>query len=295
MKKMILFAAVAMFSVAFVSCQKKAEEKSINAAVDSLSYAIGHENAQQTKQRLAMMDIDTAYMDAFIKGLREGAKAVGDKKKQAYNAGVAFGLDMMFQHKGMSQRLFSNDSTKMLSMKQMLKGYEDALKGKENIMKAEDINGLAMRIIAQQFEGNKQAGEKFLADNAKKSGVKTLKSGVQYKVIKEGTGAIPTDTSFVKLHYEGRTIDGKVFDSSYEKNEPIVMRPVEFVKGFGDALVHMPVGSTWEVYIPQHLAYGERGAGQEISPYSTLIFKIEVLGIEKKAPQPQMPQGVQMQ
>lgn len=281
MKKLIIIAAVILTSAAFVSCQKKAEEKTINATIDSLSYAIGHEQAQQTKQRLGMMGIDTTYMDAFIKGLQAGAKAGKDKKKQAYNAGVAFGLDMMFNHKGMSQRLFSNDSTKSLSMKNMIKGYTDALKGKANIISSEELNNMAMRIHAKAFEKNKLNGEKFLKENAKKKDVKTLESGVQYKVIKTGTGAIPTDTSFVKLHYEGRHIDGKVFDSSYERKEPVVIRPVEFIKGFADALVKMPVGSVWEIYVPQESAYADRGAGDAVEPYEALIFKVEVLGIEK--------------
>lgn len=291
MKKMILFAAVVFASAAIVSCDKKTEDNSANSKIDSLSFAIGCEQAQQVKQRLAMMEIDTAYMDAFIKGLRDGANAVDDKKKQAYNAGVAFGLDLMFSHKGLSRRIFSNDSTKTLSMKQMLEGYISGLKGKANILTPEKINEMAMSIRAKEFEKNKEAGAKFLEENAKKAGVKKLKSGVQYKVIKEGNGAIPTDSSYVKLHYEGRTIDGKVFDSSYERKEPVTVQPSQYIKGFADALVHMPVGSVWEVYIPADLAYGEREAG-EIAPYSTLIFKIEVLAIEKSAPKPQMPANI---
>ena len=110
--------------------------------------------------------------------------------------------------------------------------------------------------------------------------MKKLKSGVQYKVIKEGTGAIPADTSTVKVHYEGKTIDGNVFDSSYKRGEPITLRANQVIKGWTDALVHMPVGSVWEVYIPQELAYGEREQGT-IKPFSPLIFKIELLEVTK--------------
>ena len=99
-------------------------------------------------------------------------------------------------------------------------------------------------------------------------------------MIKEGTGAIPTDTSKVKAHYEGKTIDGKVFDSSYKRGEPITLGANQVIPGWTDALTHMPVGSTWEVVIPQEKAYAERQQG-EIKPFSTLIFKIELLGIEK--------------
>jgi FKBP-type peptidyl-prolyl cis-trans isomerase FklB len=114
----------------------------------------------------------------------------------------------------------------------------------------------------------------------KAEGVKALEGGVLYKVIKEGNGEMPKDTSRVRVHYEGKTIDGQVFDSSYKRNEPVTLRANQVIKGFTEALVHMPVGSVWEVYIPQDMAYGEREAGQ-IKPFSTLIFKIELVGIEK--------------
>ena len=125
---------------------------------------------------------------------------------------------------------------------------------------------------------NKKLNEKFMEDNAKKDGIKTLPSGVQYKILKEGEGVKPQETSLVKVHYEGRTIDGNIFDSSYMDNQPVDMRVNQVIKGFSEALTHMPVGSIWEVYIPQELAYGEKEAG-EIKPYSALIFKIELLKI----------------
>ena len=125
---------------------------------------------------------------------------------------------------------------------------------------------------------NKKLNEKFMEDNAKKDGIKTLPSGVQYKILKEGEGVKPQETSLVKVHYEGRTIDGNIFDSSYMDNQPVDMRVNQVLKGFSEALTHMPVGSIWEVYIPQELAYGEKEAG-EIKPYSALIFKIELLKI----------------
>ena len=133
----------------------------------------------------------------------------------------------------------------------------------------------------KEFGPNKKAGEKFLAENAKKADVKKLDGGVQYKVIKEGSGPMPKDTSMVKVHYEGRTIDGEVFDSSYERGNAVTLRANQVIKGFTEALVHMPVGSVWEVYIPQELAYGERQQGSKIKPFSALIFKIELQGIEK--------------
>ena len=109
----------------------------------------------------------------------------------------------------------------------------------------------------------------------------TLPSGVQYKVIKEGNGPMPKDTSMVKVNYEGKTIDGKVFDSSYKRGQAVDLRANQVIKGWTEALVHMPAGSVWEVYIPQQLAYGEREQGQ-IKPFSVLIFKIELISVGGK-------------
>ncbi|MDE6648055.1 MAG: FKBP-type peptidyl-prolyl cis-trans isomerase, partial [Prevotella sp.] len=136
--------------------------------------------------------------------------------------------------------------------------------------------------MEKEFGPNKKAGEDFLAQNAKAEGVKVLPSGVQYKVIKEGNGALPKDTSRVRVHYEGKTLDGKVFDSSYKRGEPAEFLANQVIKGWTEALVHMPAGSIWEVYIPQELAYGERQQGADIKPFSMLIFKIALLDVDPK-------------
>jgi FKBP-type peptidyl-prolyl cis-trans isomerase FklB len=122
-------------------------------------------------------------------------------------------------------------------------------------------------------------GADFLAANATKEGVKTTASGLQYKVITQGTGAVPTATDDVKVNYEGRLIDGKVFDSSYKRGEPNTFKANQVIKGWTEALTMMPVGSKWELYIPYDLAYGERGAGNDIKPYETLVFTVELLDI----------------
>jgi FKBP-type peptidyl-prolyl cis-trans isomerase FklB len=174
-------------------------------------------------------------------------------------------------------------------MKNFMAGFISGTTGKKALMTIEQAQSIAQtkmqEIKAREMEKvygpNKTAGEKFLAENKSKDGVKTLPSGVQYKVIKEGSGAIPTDTSLVKVHYEGKTLDGKVFDSSYKRGEPINLRCNQTIKGWTDAMVHMPAGSVWEVYIPQELAYGEREQG-DIKPFSMLIFKIELLEVDPK-------------
>jgi len=124
----------------------------------------------------------------------------------------------------------------------------------------------------------KEKNEDFLKENAKKEGVVTLPSGLQYKVIKEGNGNVPGENSLVKVHYEGYFWDGTVFDSTYKRGRPMTIRVNQIIEGWTEALQRMPVGSTWEIYIPQELAYGDREQGK-IPPFSTLIFKIELLGI----------------
>ena len=219
MKKLFFGAMMMAFAAAtFVSCGNSTPKADLKDEVDTLSYAMGMAQTQGLKEYLSdRLQIDTAYMDDFIKGLNDGANAGDDKKKAAYYAGIP----------------------------------------------------------------NKVAGEKFLAANKKKPGVVTLPSGVQYKVIKEGNGPMPKDTSMVKVQYEGKTIDGNVFDSSYKRGEPVSLRANQVIKGWTEALVHMPVGSVWEVYIPQNLAYGEREQGQ-IKPFSVLIFKIELVSLGEK-------------
>ena len=240
---------------------------------------------------MGRLGVDTVYMDDFIKGLNEGANAGDDKKRAAYFAGIQIGQQISNQMvKGINHELFGEDSTKTISLKNFMAGFIAGTVGKGGLMTVDSAAQLAQEMMRQikaknmekEFGPNKEAGEKFLAENAKKEGVKVLESGVQYKVIKEGTGALPKDTSLVKVHYEGKTIDGKVFDSSYSRNQPADFRANQVIKGWTDALVHMPAGSIWEVYIPQELAYGERQQGADIKPFSMLIFKIELLEVDGK-------------
>lgn len=135
------------------------------------------------------------------------------------------------------------------------------------------------KLQEEQVKMFKAEGEAFLTENAKKEGVVTLPSGLQYKVITEGNGNKPTANQQVKCHYEGTLINGAKFDSSYDRNEPAVFPVNGVIQGWVEALQLMPVGSKWELYIPYNLAYGERGAGQSIPPYATLIFIVELLEI----------------
>ncbi|MBP7359875.1 MAG: FKBP-type peptidyl-prolyl cis-trans isomerase [Prevotella sp.] len=291
MKKLSIVAVMAIAAAAFTSCGNSTPKADLKNDVDSMSYAIGMAQTQGLKEYLVgRLGVDTTYMDEFIKGLNEGANAGDDKKKAAYYAGIQIGQQISQQMiKGVNHEVFGADSTKSISLKNFMAGFISGTTGKKGLMTAAQANTIAQfkmqqikaKNMMKQYGVNKTAGDKFLAANAKKAGVKTLPGGVQYRVIKEGTGDIPKDTSMVKCNYEGRTIDGKVFDSSYKRNQPIALRANQVIKGWTEALTHMPVGSVWEVYIPQDKAYGEREQGG-IKPFSTLIFKIELLSIGGK-------------
>ena len=282
---------MATAAAAFTACGNSTPTANLKSDVDSLSYAIGMAQTNGLKEYLVdRMGVDTAYMADFIKGLNEGANAGDNKKKAAYYAGIQIGQQISNQMvKGIEHEIFGNDSTQTISLKNFMAGFVSGVTNKGGLMTNDTAQVIAQNLMTKiktrsmekEFGPNKAEGVKFLEDNAKKDGVKTLESGVQYKVIKEGTGAIPTDSSMVKVHYEGKTIDGNVFDSSYKRGEPITLRCNQTIKGWTDAMVHMPAGSVWEVYIPQELGYGEREQGQ-IKPFSTLIFKIELLEVNPK-------------
>ena len=291
MKKLMFVAVMAIAAAAFTGCGNSTPKASLKSDVDTMSYAIGLAQTQGLKEYLVgSLGVDTAYMAEFIKGLNEGANAGDNKKKAAYYAGIQIGQQISTHMiKGINHEVFGDDSTKTISMKNFMAGFVAGTTGKGALMTVDSAQNVAQALMqaikAREMEKtygpNKEAGEKFLAANAKKDGVKTLPSGVQYKVIKEGTGAIPADTSLVKVHYEGRLLNDSVFDSSYKRGEPINLRCNQTIKGWTDAMVHMPAGSIWEVYIPQDLAYGEREQGI-IKPFSMLIFKIELLEVNPK-------------
>ncbi len=177
----------------------------------------------------------------------------------------------------------------------LIAGMKEALAGKEASMSKEErektLEAFQKEMMEKQVAASKEAatknqaeGEKFLAENKKKEGVKTTASGLQYKVVKEGTGPTPKETDTVVTNYRGTTIDGTEFDSSYKRNEPATFPVNRVIKGWTEALQLMKVGSKYQLFIPAALAYGERGAGRDIGPNATLIFDVELLSI--KPPEP---------
>ena len=288
MKKVSIFMAIAA-AASLASCTAQAPKANLKTDIDSLSYSIGMAQTQGLKGYLTgRLDVDTAYMAEFIKGLNEGANKTS-KKDIAYMAGLQIGQQISNQMiKGINQELFAGDSTKTISKDNFMAGFIAGTLEKGGVMTmeaAQEYTRTAMETIKakameEKYADNKAAGEKFLAENKAKEGVKTTESGLQYKVITEGKGEIPADTCKVKVNYKGTLIDGTEFDSSYKRNEPATFRANQVIKGWTEALTMMPVGSKWELYIPQELAYGSRESGQ-IKPFSTLIFEVELVGIEK--------------
>ena len=285
MRKFILMAAVVLTAMSFTACNKGGKA-SLKTDVDSIAYNLGVAQAQGLKQYMTMqLGVDSAYVDEFIKGMKEGAVNEANPKKEAYMKGLDVGKQVQQMAKGLSNEVFAGDSTQSVNVNNILAGLIAGLKGTET-MTAEEayakfnekLEPVRQASLEKQYGENKAAGEKYLADNKKKEGVQVTKSGLQYKVLVAGDGALPTDTSKLKVNYEGKLIDGTKFDSSYDRNEPfeVNMAAPRVIPGWIEVLKLMPAGSKWEVVIPQELGYGSQNMGQ-IKPFSTLVFTIEVL------------------
>ncbi len=271
------------------SCTGKGPKADLKTDIDSLSYSIGMSQTQGLKDYLVQrVEMDTAYMDEFIKGLNEGVKETS-KKKDAYYAGLQIGQQIKNQMiKGVNKELFGADSTKTISVDNFMAGFVAGTLGKGQKMTMQqaqeytqkNMEAIKAKSMEKNYGANKKAGEDFLAANKAKPGIVTTASGLQYKIVKAGTGATPSDTSKVKVNYKGTLIDGTEFDSSYKRKEPATFVANQVIKGWTEALKLMPVGSKWIIYVPQNLAYGSRDAGQ-IKPFSTLVFEVELLEIVK--------------
>lgn len=197
-------------------------------------------------------------------------------KTELEKVSYCFGVNIA---QNMKQQGMNNISASLLA-----KGLDDYLTGKSLEIKEEEIPAILQdffkKLQEAQFEGNVEAGKAFLAENAKREGVVTLKSGLQYEVIKEGNGIKPKATDKVTTHYHGTLIDGTVFDSSVNRGEPATFPVNGVIKGWVEGLQLMPMGSKWRLYVPEDLAYGANPhPGGPIEPYSTLIFDIELIAI----------------
>ena len=288
--KKISILAVAAIAAAMVSCGNGTPKADIKTDIDTLRYAVGMAQTRGLKEYLVQrMGMDTAYIDDFVKGLNESVNAGDDKKKAAYYAGLQIGQQISQQMiKGLNYELFGEDSTQTVSLNNFMAGFVAATTGKGELMTLDSAAVLAETMmvtikdkqINERYADNKVASEKFMAEIAKKEGIQTLGDGIYYEVITEGKGEIPADTDRVKVDFEVTLINDSVVDSSYKRGEPTTFMCKQVIPGWTKALTHMPVGSTWKVYIPQEQAYGSQDRGM-IKPFSALVFKIELHSIEK--------------
>ena len=261
----------------------------LKAQIDTFSYAMGLAQTQGLKGFLMYrMGVDTTYMADFVKGLKTGIKAGDNAKQTAFYAGIQIGQQVGNQIiPGVSREVFGN-AEELINKDFFLAGFIAGVTEKNLLMNPMEAQMTAMALMEElknarfeeQFGDNRAQGVAFLDSIAQTEGVVKTESGLCYKVITKGKGAIPTNTDKVKVHYRGTLIDGTEFDSSYSRNEPTTFRANQVIAGWTEALTMMPVGSKWMLYIPQELAYGSRDMGT-IKPFSTLVFEVELLEIEK--------------
>lgn len=283
MKKLTFVAIMAIVAVAFTACGNKGKKVSLKDQADSVSFAMGILNSQYIQS----MGIDSADAKEFLKGVKDGMKYASNEDKEAYCMGLDMGLKMGGGFGEFAKKYEMLGKGKM-SDKKFIEGLATAFDSKAQKMDPMQAQTLIQTVVQQLMEANKAQSEKFMKEIAQDKEVKKLQNGVYYKVIKAGNGQKANVNSIVKLNYEGKTVDGTIFDSSYKRGQAAEMSPAQVIPGFQQALLNMPVGSTWEVYIPAAQAYGEQGSGNKILPNSALIFKIEVLEV-KKAPQAAAP------
>lgn len=297
-KSMVI--ALALVAGAFFSPAEAAKKKNkvvvfdqpvetpvvLTGTSDSLSYAAGQMLTNGLIPYLQQQGVDTAYMADFVRGFKLMVASADDPKQGAYAMGMSVAKQVQ---EGMVPRIANSfeDTPDSIITSLLYRGFTDALAQDTTVMTVaaadQYFQQVEKRDAAIRTERQAKAGRDFLAENAQKEGVITLPSGLQYKVLQEGTGTVPTADDKVLVNYEGRLIDGTVFDASARHGDkPAEFKPGQVIKGWTEALTMMPVGSKWQLYIPYELGYGERGAGNDIKPYSTLIFDVELVDIVKE-------------
>ena len=296
--KIILMALVALLCVGATAASKKQRmgkkaakevaERVDTVSVDTFSYLLGMANSNGLKAYLSQrMGIDTAYVEDFLKGFQQKELTEADKREKARLAGMEIREQVETQVWSNANRQI-DDSVDVLNHEQFIKGFQNGIFPVDTTFSMDSAQSLVQKQMAyyhkvkmeKKYGANRLAGEQFLKLNAKQDSVQTTASGLQYKVITMGTGEKPQKTDRVKVDYEGRLIDGTVFDSSYKRGKPATFPVGQVIAGWTEALCMMPVGSKWEVYVPQELGYGDREQ-QKIPPFSCLVFTIELHEIVK--------------
>jgi FKBP-type peptidyl-prolyl cis-trans isomerase FklB len=289
-----LFSLLAFVGIALFSCSAQVPKADLKTDIDSISYAQGVLFAsQQVDQIFAQFELDSVYRADFMKGFAEGFSIdAKDKKTNAEVVGKMVGHQMGTQFVPYFNReLFGEDSTQTMSRSNFLAGYLGNVKNPDKTLISQEeariyATTAAEKIKKASFE--KQYGDlkkenlDFLEKNKENKDVVVLPSGLQYKVVKEGNGPKPLATDVVKVDYHGTTIDGEVFDSSVERGKPSEFPLNGVIAGWTEGIQLMPVGSEYIFYIPYNLAYGEQGRGENIRPFATLVFEVELHEIVKK-------------
>lgn len=264
---------------------QKVEEKVDTVPMSEFSYAFGIAQTNGLLNYLVQrMGVDTTYMADFLQGFEYAEMTPEVLKLKAWVSGTEIRRQLEGQILPQANRQV-NDSVDLLDKNLFIDGFRSAIQGTTRIPQ-DSAQAVANRQLAyyhrvkmdSKYGANRIAGENFLKENARKDSVKVTPSGLQYKVLTAGTGPVPTAKQRVKVHYEGKLLDGTVFDSSYKRQQPATFACDQVIKGWTEALTMMPVGSKWQLFIPQELAYGDREAGK-IPPYSMLIFTVELLEI----------------
>ena len=287
LKTILILALVALVCTDASARSRKKKLEYVNpvkpVAAKDYSYAIGVAQAKSLKDYLMQREgVEQQYLPMAILGIRDYAKLTPEqlKEKQAYAAGLRIG-EMNKQHvvPTFNQQATGKRDTTFVDAELLVNGLADGMNGVATLS-ADSAMKVAEQQMAYYKNEIKNANALWLDANKQKKDVKTLASGLQYRILTAGNGPIATDTTKVEVHYEGKLIDGTIFDSSYKRGQTATFRPDQVIKGWTEALQLMPEGSTWELYIPYDLAYGENGT-QNIPPYSTLIFKVEVVKVGK--------------
>ena len=257
-------------------CVYKVKTITLNNQNDSINYAFGYLNGDEVARYILLMDSTGQLTKDFITNINKGLTS-NVKNPQIVNMGEQIGKNIKAQE---AQGLIGEPSL-VTDFELIKQGFINGLLGFTEQMDGTQAGEYIQNTMNTIKYGTvKEDGEKFLAENALKEGIITTESGLQYEVIKMGRGKKPAATDKVKVHYHGTLIDGTVFDSSVDRGEPIVFGLNQVIKGWTEGVQLMPVGSKFRFYIPQELGYGSQAAGS-IPPYSTLIFEVELLGIEK--------------
>ncbi|CCY16576.1 peptidyl-prolyl cis-trans isomerase [Prevotella sp. CAG:755] len=248
---------------------------------DSFSYAMGVAQSASLRQYLLMREgVDSAYLNDAVCGLMAKYNEEAVKGKVAYAAGLKIGqMNATNVIPSLNKMATGKADSAYIDRDLFVKGLGQGVLKQPTSISEEQALAIIERQTAYIRQRDSIANADFLSKNKRVPGVITSKSGLQYKILKEGTGATPSDTSQVEVNYEGRLIDGTVFDSSYKRGQSATFGCNQVIKGWTEALTMMKEGDVWELYIPYNLAYGERG-NQSIPPYATLIFKVELIKVK---------------